>query len=114
MGSLGCIVCERAAGKILRFQVVAGGERSTYSRRECKSASVAGIGVLTGLWEKIEPLVHETEQFLPTAEVEIAGQSSQVVEEGASSGQFATHSLIRQRGEVQDAVEEEGQEQERQ
>lgn len=72
MGSLGCIVCEKAAGKILRLQVVAGGEVHLLSER-CKSASIAGVGVLTGLWSKIEPLIHETEQLLPTAEVEIAG-----------------------------------------
>ena len=83
MGSLGCIVCEKAVGRILRFQVVAGGEVHLL-RGECKSASVAGTDVLAGLWSKVKLLIHETEQLLPTAEVQIAGQCSQVVEEDAS------------------------------
>jgi len=59
-------------------------------------------------------LIHEGEQFLPTGEVEVAGQRAQVVEEGAADRQFTAHSLVCQATEVQSGVEEKGQQQERQ
>ena len=62
--------------------------------RECKTMSGADAAALTGLWSKVELLIHEGEQLLPTGEVEIAGQRSQVVEKGAPGRQFSAYHLI--------------------
>ena len=83
-----------------------------YAGRRCKTASIGRGGVLAGLRSKIESVIHEGEQLLPTGEVKVAGQRSQVVEKGAAGSQFTAYSLIHQTAEVQDAMEEEGQNQE--
>ena len=71
-----------------------------------------GAASSTRLWCQVESLIHESEQLLPTSEVEVACQRSQVVEEGAPDRQFAAYSLIHLTTEVQNTVEEEGQYQE--
>jgi hypothetical protein len=68
MGSLQGIACERTVGRVLRSSFWQGA-MPAYSVRRCERASIAGIGVLTRLWSKVEPLIHEGEQLLPTGEV---------------------------------------------
>jgi hypothetical protein len=82
------------------------------SEKSHKIVSVGKGSVLTRFWVKIKTLIHKGDQSLPTVKVEIPGQGSQVVEEGASDSEFAADSLIHQTAEVQDAMKEKGQNQE--
>ena len=57
--------------------------------------------------------VHEGQEFIPTGEVEIAGQGSEVVEEGPTSAQCLSDGLIDQTREMEHRVKEKSQEQQR-
>ena len=65
-----------------------------YARGRCRTTSMGREGALASFRGNVESLIHEGKQFLPTGEIEVAGQGSQIVEEGTSGRQFAAYRLI--------------------
>ena len=57
-------------------------------------------------WRQLQLTAHEDEEFFPTGKIEVAGESPQVIEEGAARTQFLPNSLILRTREMENRVKE--------
>ena len=64
---------------------------------------------MTSARRQVKLLMHKADQLLPATEADVAGEGSQVVEEGTASAQFLSHFPVDRRAEPKGGMAEESQ-----